>query len=88
MGVARVHKALGRDVGREVPWSGGLSLLTAGLPLVEVIASGNGMMMIPANGESYATRNAWPQLLLPRLLLPLGLVRRLRGSTCNLVLGL
>ena len=51
MGVARVHRALGRDVGREVPWSGGLSLLTAGLPLVEVIASGNGMMMIPASGD-------------------------------------
>ena len=79
MGVARVPRALGRDVGREVPWSGGLSLLMAGLLLVEVRAAGNGMMMIPASGECYATRNGWPQLLLPRLLLPLGLVRRLRG---------
>ena len=47
VGVARV---LGKGAGREVPWSGGLSHLT-GLPLVEVIASGNGMMMIPANGD-------------------------------------
>ena len=61
MGVARVHRALGRGVGREVPWSGGLSHLT-GLPLVEVIATGNGMMMIPANGDLFATRNGRPQL--------------------------
>ena len=84
VGVARV---LGKGAGREVPWSGGLSRLMAGLLLVEVRAAGNGMMMIPASGECYATRNGWPQLLLPRLLLPLGLVRRLRGSTCSLALG-
>ena len=84
VGVARV---LGKGAGKEVPWSGGLSRLMAGLLLVEVRAAGNGMMMIPASGEYYATRNGWPQLLLPRLLLPLGLVRRLRGSTCSLALG-
>ena len=51
-----------------------------------VRAAGTGMMMTPASGRFYATRNGWPQLLLHRMLLPLGLVRRLRGSTCSLAL--
>ena len=86
MGVARVPRVLGKGAGKEVPWSGGLSRLMAGLLLVEVRAAGNGMMMIPASGEFYATRNGWPQLLLPGWLLPLGIVRRLRGSTRSLAL--
>ena len=75
-----VAKVLGKGAGKEVLWNGGLSL-QIGRRLVEVIAAGNGMMMIPVSGRSYATRNGWPQLLLRRVLLPLGLVRRLRGST-------
>ena len=77
---AGVAKVLGKGAGKEVLWNGGLNL-QIGLRLVEMIAAGIGMMMIPVNGRLYATRNGWPQLLLHRMLLPLGLVRRLRGST-------
>ena len=83
VGVARV---LGKGAGKEVLWNGGLSLQMVGLQLVGVRAAGAGMMMTPASGRFYATRNGWPQLLLHRMLPPLGLVRRLRGSTCSLAL--
>ena len=44
MGVARVPRAIGRDVGREGPWSGGLNLPRIGHPQVEVTV--NGMTLI------------------------------------------
>ena len=83
VGVAKVS---GEGAGNVAPWNGGLSLQMVGLQLVGVRAAGTGMMMTPASGRFYATRNGWPQLLLHRMLLPLGLVRRLRGSTCSLAL--
>ena len=59
MGVARVIRAHGRDVGREVLWSGGLSHLKVGPQLVEVIVTGIGMMMIPASGGDLLCHQKW-----------------------------
>ena len=69
VGVARV---LGRGAGKGVLWNGGLSL-QIGPQLVEVIVAGTGPMMIQVGGSPYATRNGWLELLLRKMLLPLGL---------------
>ena len=59
MAVARVIRAHGRDVGKEVLWSGGLSHLKVGPQLVEVTATGIGMMMIPASGGDLLCHQKW-----------------------------
>ena len=62
MDVVRVPRAIGRDAGREGPWSGGLNQPLIGRLPVGVTVTGSGMMMTPTSSDCYATRNGWPQL--------------------------
>ena len=62
MDVVRVPRAIGRDAGKEGPWSGGLNQPLIGRLPVGVTVTGSGMMMTPTSSDCYATRNGWPQL--------------------------